>query len=135
MKQVKNKRVLIVDDDQDILRLMEALLEGEGYGIIKAEDGSYALEKTILEKPDLILLDIDMPNVNGFEVLERVKENPATKRIPIIMLTASSESHSFEEAVEKKVDRYIAKPFDTKFLMQKIEEVMEEYEKKYRSGS
>lgn len=121
---------MIVDDDKDIVRLMKVLLSSRGYSTITASDGSYALEKVILEKPDIILLDIDMPEMNGFEVLQRVKENPATKRIPVIMLTASSETHSFEKAVDKKVDRYVAKPFKTKFLMEKIEEVLEEYDKK-----
>ncbi len=107
------------------------MLSRSGYTVETARDGSLALEKVILDRPDLMILDIDMPEINGFDVLQRVKENPATKRIPIIISTASTETRSFERAVDKNVDRYVAKPFKTEFMMRKIEEVLEEYDRRY----
>ncbi len=107
--------------------MLSVLLKSRGYEIDTASDGSYALEKIILNKPDLILLDIDMPEMNGLEVLERVKENPSTAGIPVIMLTANTDADSFERAVNKKADRYVAKPFKTSFLMDKIDEVLKKY--------
>jgi len=89
------------------------------------------LEKVLLDRPDLVLLDIDMPDMNGFEVLERMKDNPATKRIPVIMLTARTETETFEKAVEKEADRYIAKPFKSSFLIEKVNQVLDEYREKY----
>ncbi len=74
-----------------------------------------------------------MPGMNGFQTLERIKNNPATKRVPVIMLTARSEAGAFEKAMDREVDRYVAKPFKSKFLMQKINQVLEEYEQKYSS--
>ena len=128
----KQKTILVVDDDRNIVRFAEVLLEKNGFSVITANDGSYALEKVLREKPDLVLLDIDMPEMNGFEVLERMKQNPATKRIPVIMLTARSDAGTFEKAVENDADRYVSKPFDNKFLLEKIQQVLEEYEEKYR---
>ncbi len=74
-----------------------------------------------------------MPEVNGLEVLKRVKENPSTAGIPVIMLTANTDADSFESAVDKNADRYVAKPFKSSFLMEKIEEVLKDYGLKKRS--
>ncbi len=86
-----------------------------------------ALERVILDRPDLVVLDIDMPEIDGLEVLKRIKDNPATKSIPVIMLTARSDSHTFERAVDYSADRYIAKPFNSSFLLEKVSQVLEEY--------
>ncbi|MFW6134412.1 MAG: response regulator [Elusimicrobiota bacterium] len=129
---MENKKILVVDDEPDILKFVRILLEKNGYSVITAKEGSYAMEKIILEKPDLILLDIEMPEMGGFEVLERIKENPATQRIPTIMLTGRSDTSTFEKAVDKKADRYISKPFKGKFLLEKVSQVLNEYERKYK---
>ncbi len=126
----EKRKILVVDDEEHILRLMQFLLEKNGFEAITAENGSLALEKVISEKPDLILLDLDMPGMNGFDVLERVKESPATRRIPVIMLTANSEVNTFEKAISKEADRYVSKPFNTNFLMEKVLQVLEENDKK-----
>ena len=115
-------KILVVDDDLEVSMLIKLILQKEDkdFDIITASDGSYALEKVISEKPDLILLDIDMPEISGLEVLDRIKDNPATKQIPVIMLTAKSMGTDFEEAMDKKADWYIVKPFKREHLLEKI---------------
>ena len=124
MEKVK---ILVVDDDPEISLLIKIILQKENkdFDIITANDGSYALEKVISEKPDLVLLDVDMPEINGLEVLDRIKDNPATKRIPVIMVTAKSNARDFEEAMEKKADWYIVKPFKQDHLLEKIKYLLE----------
>ncbi|GAI43054.1 unnamed protein product, partial [marine sediment metagenome] len=82
------KKILIVDDRSEVVELVKVTLEGEGYQTIDASDGREALEKIGKEKPDLILLDIIMPKMDGFEVLRNLKDDSNTKDIPVIMLTA-----------------------------------------------
>lgn len=114
------KTILIVDDDANMVKTVQILLELNEYKIITAYDGSKALEKVVSEKPDLIVLDIDIPELDGYEVLERIKENPALRNIPVIMLTAKSSGADFDRAMEMKADWYIAKPFESMHLVDKI---------------
>ncbi|MEA3506407.1 MAG: response regulator [Elusimicrobiota bacterium] len=114
----------MVDDDEDILMLMRVLLTSNNFEVVTAKNGTIGLEKVISEKPDLVLLDIDMPEMNGFEVLERIKGNPVTKSIPVLMLTARSGGADFERAINGDADRYVAKPFKSKFLLEKINQLL-----------
>ena len=86
------EKILIVDDDRDTLRLVGLLLQRKGYEIIAAERGSQGLEKVFQETPDLILLDVMMPDMDGFEVLRQVRGNAKTSNIPVIMFTAKTQA-------------------------------------------
>jgi len=118
------KKILIVDDKLEVVELVKATLEGEEYQIIDASDGREALEKIGKEKPDLVLLDIIMPKMDGFEVLSEVKKNPKTKEIPIIMLTAKGQKLDKDKGRELGAQDYIVKPFSPSHLLRKIEEVL-----------
>lgn len=115
-----NKTILAVDDDPNIVKLVQITLELNGFNVITAYNGKSGLEKTIEQMPDLILLDIDMPEMNGLQVLEEIKNNPSTAAIPVIMLTARTMGDDFEKAMERKADWYIAKPFKKDHLLEKI---------------
>ncbi len=118
------KKILIVDDKLEVVELVTAILEGEDYQTISASDGREALEKIGKEKPDLVLLDIIMPKMDGLAVLSEVKKDPKTKEIPIIMLTAKGQKSDQEKGRELGATRYIVKPFSPSHLLRKIEEVL-----------
>ncbi len=118
------KKILVVDDKPEVVELVTATLEGEGYQIICAFDGREALEKIGREKPDLVLLDIVMPKMNGFEVLSEVKNDPQTKDIPIIMITAKGQKLDEDKGRRLGAEDYIIKPFSPSHLLRKIEEIV-----------
>jgi CheY-like chemotaxis protein len=115
------KKLLIADDEPHILRTLDDLLTAEGYIIFKATDGKKALEQAESALPDLIVLDVMMPKMDGFEVLKRLKKNPKTMDIPVIMLTVKSTSHDIEEGIKLYAEKYITKPFSSDALLQEIE--------------
>ncbi len=118
------KKILIADDRSEVVELVKVTLEGEGYQTIDASDGREALEKIGKEKPDLILLDIIMPRMDGFEVLSKVKKDPKTKDIPVIMLTAKGQKIDKEKGGRLGAQGYIIKPFSPSALLKKIEEIL-----------
>ncbi len=118
------KKILIADDRPEVVELVKVTLEGEGYQTIDASDGREALEKIGKEKPDLILLDIIMPRMDGFEVLSKVRKDPKTKDIPVIMLTAKGQKVDKEKGGTLGAQDYIIKPFSPSRLLRKIEEIL-----------
>lgn len=115
------KRILIVDDEPHILRTLEDLLAAEGYIVYKAADGKKALEQADAMLPDLIILDVMMPKLDGFEVLKRLKKSDKTMDIPIIMLTVKSTTQDVEQGIRLYAEKYISKPFNSEFLLREIE--------------
>ena len=118
------KKILIADDRSEVVELVKVTLEGEGYRTIDASDGREALEKIRKEKPDLVLLDIVMPKMDGFEVLSQLKKDPVLKEIPIIMLTAKGQKPDQEKGRRLGAQDYIAKPFSPSALLKRIEEIL-----------
>jgi len=116
-------RILAVDDIQDNLILVEAILESEGYEIDLASDGIKALQKIEQSPPDLILLDVMMPGIDGYEVTRRIRKNPATSYIPILLITAFHES-SVVEGLDAGADDFIRKPFDTDELLARVRSLL-----------
>lgn len=106
------KTILIVDDEPDILRLTSLRLKKLGFDVITAVDGKQALDVIRNEKPDLVLLDLALPLLNGDEVCKRIKKDEKVKHIPIILFTAHSDTMTAEKAKEFGADDYIIKPFD-----------------------
>lgn len=119
------QKILIVDDEVNIMISLEFLVKQAGYDLDTARDGEEALEKVASFNPDLILLDVMMPKVNGFEVCRRIRENPAWQHIKIIMLTAKGREVEVTKGLDLGADAYIIKPFSTKELMSKIKQFLD----------
>ncbi len=117
----KNAKILIVEDEQHINRLIELVLISDGYkNILKAFDGKTALDITVKEKPDLILLDVMIPEIDGFSLCKIIKNNEMLKSIPIIMLTARKMEEDILEGFGCGAIDYVTKPFSNKILLARI---------------
>lgn len=110
-------RVLVVDDDKNICELLRLYLEKEGYGVILAHDGEEAVVKFNALKPDIILLDIMLPGIDGWQVCREIRKK---SNVPIIMITAKSETFDKVLGLELGADDYVVKPFDTKEVIARI---------------
>jgi len=117
-------RILVVDDEPDVVRLLEFRLKKEGFDVIACGDGQSALKLADEEKPDLIILDIMMPLMDGMEVLRQIRSRRTTSRIPVIMLTAKTASVTVDEARQLWVSDYIMKPFDPEKLVAKTRKAL-----------
>ncbi len=124
-KKDERAKILIVDDEPDYVTAIQCRLEWSHYDVITASNGEEGLKKVISEKPDLVLLDTNMPIMNGHEVLERLRQNSELKDIPVIMVTALCEARDIAKASSFGVSDYIAKPFDFAVLMEKIANALE----------
>lgn len=117
-------RILIVDDEEEVRASMREYLESNGFAITEAADGEEALAKAFTEKPDLLLLDLRLPKVDGYQVCQTLKGNPITSVIPIIMVTALNATLQKVKGIEYGADDYIEKPFDLEELLARIKMVM-----------
>ncbi len=124
-KKTTRARILVVDDEADIVSTIQYRLKFCDFEVITAGNGKEGLEKAADEKPDLILLDINMPIMDGHEMLERLKSRPELKDIPVIMLTAYSDKKDIAKAADIGVADYVTKPFDFTELMEKISNTLE----------
>ena len=123
-KEVRNSTVLIADDNKQNVELLQAYLEGIGCRVIAAYDGQETLQKVAEEKPDLLLLDIMMPKVSGFEICRKLKSDPATAGIPICMVTALTEFGDIERAVEAGTDDFLSKPINRWELVTRVRSLL-----------
>lgn len=114
------KRILIVDDEPDLLMAIKIRLTAVGYDVIMAKDGAEGLEKARKENPDLIILDLMLPKINGYKVCRFLKFDENYKHIPVIMLTARAEEDDKTLGMETGADAYMTKPFDNKELIASI---------------
>jgi CheY-like chemotaxis protein len=119
------KKVLLVDDKEEVRLLVQTTLEGSDYEFYGATNGKEAVEKAVSIKPDLILLDIMMPEMDGLEACRHIKSSPETKSIPIIMLTAKGQEADIKKGKECGADDYFVKPFSPLELLKKIDEILE----------
>ena len=104
--------ILIVDDEASGRDTLESILEPEGYTLVMAENGYQAIEKALAFQPDIILLDVMMPGMNGFEVCKRIRAEKQLAEIPILFLTALDDRQSFLNGLDAGADEFISKPFD-----------------------
>jgi DNA-binding response OmpR family regulator len=123
----RKKKILIVEDDPDNAAILSELLSR--YTIDIAISGQIALDKAEFNTPDLILLDIMMPEMDGFEVARRLKRNPQTDKIPIIFVTAKTDAKSFIEGFEIGGDDYIMKPYDPHLVLKLVKNKLSEVNK------
>jgi DNA-binding response OmpR family regulator len=121
---MKKKRVLIVEDEESLLKLETILLTVKGYEVSGASTGKDALEKLGEGTFDLILLDIMLPDIDGFEICRRIKEHPRHAHIPVIMLTAKKSVEDQERGATSGADAYLTKPFKSAMIIELIERLL-----------
>jgi len=119
-----DENILLVDDDAALLEVTSIVLASEGYKVLTAEDGTEALRVVGREKLDLVVLDVMLPRVSGFEVLQKIREQ---SDVPVVMLTAKSQSVDKVVGLELGADDYITKPFDTKELLARIKAILRRF--------
>jgi CheY-like chemotaxis protein len=124
MTKPTRDRVLIADDNEANVELLEAYLADMDVETAVAVDGQDTLDKAASFKPDLILLDVMMPKLSGFEVCQKIKSNPATKQIMILMVTALNEHGDMERAVDAGTDDFLSKPVDKTSLVKRVENML-----------
>ena len=117
------KRILVVDDEEDLLELVRYNLTKEGFAVECVERGEEALTRCIADPPDVVLLDLMLPGMDGFETARRLKRDPRTAAVPVIMLTAKGEESDVVAGLELGADDYIVKPFSPKVLAARIRAV------------
>lgn len=118
------KRILICDDDPVILRLLEVNLELEGYDVVSADNGERAIEVALENTPDLIILDIMMPRLDGYETCARLKQEDGTKDIPVVFLSAKAQQSDIDKGKAFGVADYLTKPFDPNDLIEMVERLL-----------
>ncbi len=124
----KKKRILVVDDERHIVRLVQVNLERAGYEVLTAYDGVEALEKVKSEMPDMVVLDVMMPRMDGFEVLKNMQADPRLQNIPVIMLTAKAQDADIFRGWASGVSSYLTKPFNPRELLVFVERIFQSLE-------
>ena len=124
MSNARRPLVLVADDDPDILSLVTLRLERSGYDVVSAGDGEQALETARTQTPDLALLDVMMPKLDGYEVTARLRQEEATRHLPVILLTARVQESDIARGVEAGADDYVKKPFSTHELRDRVQAVL-----------
>ncbi|MEF3279993.1 MAG: response regulator [Elusimicrobiota bacterium] len=118
------KKILIIDDEELIVKVLSLRLEGEGYEVMQSYDGNDGLDKAIKFKPDLAIVDLGLPKVDGNTICDVLKKNEKTKGIKIIILTGKKLMYDMEKAFESGADAYISKPYEFPLLLQKIKKLI-----------
>lgn len=124
MSSVTHKKILIVEDEADILQLVSLYLEKEGFRICTAGTGLQAIKLVKEERPDLIVLDLMLPEMDGLEVCKKVRQNPDTAMLPVLMLTAKAEESDTVIGLELGADDYVTKPFSPKALVARVKALL-----------
>ena len=121
---MEQRKILIVEDEVSLLKLESILLTTRGYKVSGVTDGLKALEEIKKDMPDLVLLDIMIPGIDGFEVCRRIKADPVTANLPVVMLTAKKSSADQTRGIEAGADAYITKPFKSAKIIEIVEELL-----------
>jgi CheY-like chemotaxis protein len=117
-------RVLVVDDDPQVVRLLRVNFELEGYDVVSASDGNEALETIAAQAPDLVVCDVMMPGMDGFEVVRRLRSDASTSRLPIVMLSAKAMGSDARKGLDAGADEYVTKPFDPAELIDVVDRLL-----------
>jgi DNA-binding response OmpR family regulator len=118
------KKILIVDDEPNIVVPVEFLMRREGYDVSVAGDGQAALDALAVDAPDLVILDVMLPRLNGFEVCRRIREDPRWRGLKILMLTAKGRDSEVEKGLGLGADAYVTKPFSTRELVALVRKLL-----------
>jgi two-component system alkaline phosphatase synthesis response regulator PhoP/two-component system response regulator VicR len=116
-------KILVCDDERHIVRLIQVNLERQGWNVVTAYDGKEGLEKVKSEKPDLLVLDVMMPYMDGFEVLKSIRKDPEMEKLPVIMLTAKAQDKDVFEGYHYGADMYLTKPFNPRELVSFVKRI------------
>lgn len=122
---MERKRILVVDDEIYIVHILEFTLTMEGYEVLTAADGEEAMRRLEQDRPDLVVLDIMMPKLDGYEVLRRIRADEEFRQVPVILLSAKGRPIDRETGLEIGADDYIVKPFSPRRLLEKIQDLLE----------
>ena len=125
MAKTAGKKILAVDDERHIVRLIQINLERNGYQVVTSFDGREALEMVASEQPDLVVADVMMPYMDGFELLRTLKKNAATRHIPVILLTAKAMDADVAAGWQSGADCYLTKPFNPNELVAFVRRILE----------
>ncbi len=120
----RKKKILVVDDEKDLIALVSLHMKMAGFEILTASNGEKALDLSRIEKPDLIILDLMLPKIDGWQVCERLRQDIATQDIPVIMLTARAETEDKLKGFEVGADDYVTKPFSPRELVARVKRVL-----------
>ena len=118
------RKILLVDDSETILQMEQLILEGNAYELIMARDGEEGVAKAVKNRPDLILMDVVMPKMNGFEAVRKLREHKHTSTVPIVMVTSKAEAESMEAGYVSGCNDYIIKPIDRLELLTKVKNLI-----------
>lgn len=120
------RTILVVDDEPDIVRVVQRIMESCGYDVVTAHDGFEAIEQAQAQRPDVIILDLNLPGMNGFEVCRRLRGAESTRRIPIVMMTAAYVSiEDARRGHTTGADEYVVKPFLREVLIHNVQRLLE----------
>ena len=121
-----SRKILLVDDSETVLQMEQMILAKSSYELILARDGEEGVAKALTTQPDLILMDVVMPKMNGFEAMKQLRENAQTRSVPIVMVTSKAEAESMEAGYQNGCSDYIIKPIDRLELMTKVKNLLGE---------
>ncbi len=133
-KKTQTEKILVVEDEHNMVEFLSQFLTKGGYEVITAANGKEGLEKAIHEQPDLVLLDANMPVMNGWDMLERLRSYPESKDIPVIMVTAFTERRDVVKALSYGISDYVTKPFDFVELVERIVKTLKSKRKQKVTG-
>lgn len=120
------RKILIVDDEPNIVLSLEFLMQQSGYDVAVARDGAEALELLTSFMPDLVLLDVMLPKINGFEVCQKIRDNPAWRAVKVIMLSAKGRESEISKGMALGANAYVTKPFSTRELVDRVASLLAE---------
>jgi DNA-binding response OmpR family regulator len=118
------QRILVVDDEDDVRELVVYRLRRSGYDVLEAPNGEQALQLALEESPDLVVADVMMPRLDGFELTRRLRAEPSTSRIPVILLTARAQEADVSQGFDAGADDYLKKPFNPDELVQRVRAIL-----------
>ena len=119
-----NKKILVIEDETSTLRFLEYTLKQEGYEVLLAKDGLEGIKEALEERPDLIILDIMLPGLDGYEVCYQLRQKPETFTLPILMLSAKARQEDKDIGIKMGADDYLAKPADPSEILAKVETLL-----------
>lgn len=122
---MEKKRILVIDDEPELVKAIQIRLEQAGYGVLTAYDGMGGIARAREEKPDLIILDLIMPRMDGFEVCDRLRKDPETAFIPVVVLTAMEQEEAAKKALSAGAKGYMVKPLEQEILLFTVRKFLE----------
>lgn len=125
-----NEKILVVEDNPQNMRLVETILRANNYTLVKATDGEEALDVAMKERPDLIIMDLRLPKMNGLQVTRKLRETPAFSHTPVIAITAYAMKGDRERTIAAGCDAYLSKPINTRELPKLIAEMLQQRQKR-----